>query len=302
MEVVYALQAFASPFLDTLMTIVTDLGSEEAYIALVVLVYLGIDARAGQRLGVLLLLSFFVNQYAKAWFDTPRPFELDPEVLRTERALVTAQGPGFPSGHAQGAATFWGYAAVLVGRAWFWPVALLLIALVATSRLYLGVHVPADVVGGLAIGALLVLMAAIIDRSGVVVARPLLALLAVVGPLGLHLQFPTPDSDLLAGALTALVLGPMLFRHRTDGSLLGRFVVVLIGLGLVFTVLVASSALLPEEIKRDAYGGYLRYLVLGLSGTLVAPWIGQTFGLVPIGVPPAGRGRIPPRRGGLGRA
>jgi membrane-associated phospholipid phosphatase len=301
MEVVYALQSFASPWLDTVMTIVTDLGSQEAYIALVVLVYLGIDARAGQRLGVLLVMSFFLNQYAKAFFDTPRPFALDPSVVRTERALETAQGAGFPSGHAQSAATFWAYAAVLAGRAWFWLVAVLAIALVATSRLYLGVHVPADVVGGLAIGLTLVLVAALVDRVGVSAAKWLLAILAVVGPLGLHLQFPTPDSDLLAGALTALVIGPMLVRHRTDGRLLGRLLVTLIGLVLAFTVLVASSDLLPEEIKRDPYGGYLRYLALGLSGTLVAPWIGQALGLVPTGEPPSGRVRTAPPRG-LGRA
>jgi membrane-associated phospholipid phosphatase len=294
MDTIVFLQSFATPWLDTMMTWVTDLGSEEAYIALVVLVYLGIDARIGQRLGVLLLISFFVNQYAKGLFDTPRPFVADPEIVRTERALAGALGAGFPSGHAQSSSTFWIYAAALAGSAWFWPIAILIVALVSVSRLYLGVHMPVDVVGGLAIGLTLVLLALLIERSRVEVSRWLLAALAVAVPLSAHLLFPTPESDLLAGALTALVLGPMLLRHRTDGHVIGRIVVTIIGLVLVFTVLVASSEMLPEEIKRDPYGGYARYLVLGLTGTLVAPWMGRVFGLVPQ-PPPRSRPRPRPQ-------
>jgi len=281
MDVVYAIQSIATPWLDTLMTWVTDLGSEEAYIAMVIATYLAIDARAGQKLGVLLVTSFFVNQYAKGFFDTPRPFEIDPDVVRTERALAGAGGAGFPSGHAQSSATFWLYAAALARRPWFWGLALALVALVSFSRLYLGVHIPADIVGGLAIGVTLVAIAVVVERSGLRLPAWLLALLAVAVPLGLHLRWPTPESDLLAGALSALVLGPMLVRHRTDGAWIGRVVVALIGVALAFTVLTATSVYLPEEVKRDPIGGYLRYLALGLSGLAVAPWIGRALGLVP---------------------
>jgi hypothetical protein len=83
------------------------------------------------------------------------------------------------------------------------------------------------------------------------------------------------------GALAALVVGPMLVPHRTDGPLWGRAVVAAIGLLLAFTVLIASSQLLPEEVKRNAVGGFLRYFVLGASVTVVAPFIGAAFGLVP---------------------
>ena len=281
MDVVYAIQTIATPWLDTLMTWITDLGSEEAYIAMVVAVYLAVDARVGQKLGVLLVTSFFINQYAKGWFDTPRPFALDPDVVRTQRALEGAGGAGFPSGHAQSSATFWLYAAVLARRAWFWPLAVLLVAVIAFSRLYLGVHVPVDIYGGLAIGVALVLIAVALQRSGLQLPTVTLVLIALAVPFTLHLLAPTPESDLLAGALGALVLAPALLQHRTDGPLLGRIVVALIGVALAFTVLTATSVYLPEAVKRDPVGGYLRYLALGLSGLLVAPWIGRALGLVP---------------------
>ena len=281
METIYLVQSVAAPWLDTLMTWITDLGSEEAYVALMVGTYLAVDARAGRAIGIALMVSFLANQHAKAWFDTPRPFELDASVIRTQRAVDGALGAGFPSGHAQGAATFWGLAAVFARRGWFWAVAALVVVLVAFSRLYLGVHVPADVVGGLLIGTVIVVLATLWVRSGFEPPVALAVFLGVALPFALHLAFPTPESDLLTGAIAALTVGPMLVRHRTDGPLLGRMGVALVGIVLAFTVLVASSELLPEAVKRDPIGGYLRYFVLGCAATVVAPFIGQAFGWTP---------------------
>jgi len=281
MDVVYAIQTIATPWLDTVMTLITDLGSEEAYIAMVIVAYLAVDARAGQKLGVLLLISFFVNQYAKGWFDTQRPFAIDPEVARTQRAIDGAGGAGFPSGHAQSSSTFWLYAAALAGRPWFWGVAVVLVVLVSFSRLYLGVHVPIDILGGLALGVTLVLIALAVGRSGFQLPTWLLVVIALVVPFTLHLLAPTPESDLLAGGIAALVVGPALVRHRTDGALWGRVIVAVIGVALAFTVLFATSIYLPEEVKRNPVGGYLRYLALGLAAFLVTPWIGRVLGLVP---------------------
>jgi membrane-associated phospholipid phosphatase len=281
METVYLVQSVAAPWLDTLMTWITDLGSEEAYVALMVVAYLAVDARAGRAIGLALMVSFLVNQYAKGWFDTPRPFELDASVIRTQRAVDGALGAGFPSGHAQSATTFWGLAAVLAGRVWFWAVAVLLVLLVAFSRVYLGVHVPADILGGLLLGVVVVMLATLWVRSGFEPPLWLAVVLGVAVPFALHLAFPTPESDLLTGAIAALTVGPMLVRHRTDGPLLGRVAVALVGLVLAFTVLVASSELLPEAIKRHPVGGYLRYVLLGATATVFAPFIGQAFGWTP---------------------
>jgi len=76
-----------------------------------------------------------------------RPFIVSPE---PEPLILGLVSDSFPSGHA--ATAFAGAATLsrfLPGR---WPVLLLLAAAVAFSRVYVGVHFPADVVAGAAIG------------------------------------------------------------------------------------------------------------------------------------------------------
>lgn len=60
----------------------------------------------------------------------------------------------FPSGHVSTAAALWAYLAHR--RAIRWSVAVVVIALVAVSRLYLGVHYVGDILGGLLLAALVV--------------------------------------------------------------------------------------------------------------------------------------------------
>ena len=54
METIEFLQRFATPALDRVMLIVTDLGDTQAYIALLVIIYLGIHPPLGRRVGVVL--------------------------------------------------------------------------------------------------------------------------------------------------------------------------------------------------------------------------------------------------------
>ncbi len=83
------------------------------------------------------------------------------------RAVET--GPGFPSGHMLAATalalTLW----FILPQAWRW-VSVLWIVLVAWSRLYLGVHTPADIVSGFAIGLMAVCFVRLLPPS---IAKPL---------------------------------------------------------------------------------------------------------------------------------
>jgi membrane-associated phospholipid phosphatase len=260
---------------------ITQLGSAQAYIALILVAYLAVDARHGRALALYVVFGFYLNQHLKGLYDTPRPFELEPGVARSEGALRTAIGPGFPSGHAQSSTTFWGLTALYARRAWVSVVAVLLVALVSVSRLYLGVHLPVDVIGGIAVG-LLILLAAFAALH-LRLEPPLWSTLAlgVAVPLALHLALPVPDSGMLMGAASAFVIGPVLVPHRAGGPLGARVLVVALALVLVFGVQYGSSLLVPDDVRHGVLGSYLRYLVVGCVGTMLVPALARLLGLAP---------------------
>ena len=90
-----------------------------------------------------------INSFLKDLFQDPRP---------SEELMLDAQiglSYGWPSGHTQIAVTLWGFLAYELKDKWFSIFASLLIALIAFSRLYLGVHDLGDVFAGLVIGLII---------------------------------------------------------------------------------------------------------------------------------------------------
>ncbi len=105
--------------------------------------------KRGARVLAVALVAFAVTNGLKGLFVLERPVE------QLAFAADDYGGYAFPSGHALGAAAVYG--AVALAAEWSRPrrryaVAGVLIALVALSRLVLGVHYVGDVVAGAAIG------------------------------------------------------------------------------------------------------------------------------------------------------
>jgi len=83
-------------------------------------------------------------------------------------SLVHADGYGFPSGHATGATVFYGALAALltVGRRRTrYAAAAVVVAVIAVTRLALGVHYLADVLAGVVAGSLYIALALELSRS-----------------------------------------------------------------------------------------------------------------------------------------
>ena len=159
------LQEWASPALTEIMRVVSVLGYVPSCLAFATVCAFGWRLRLGVTLILAIVFADAMTVVAKGAFASPRPHAVDARVqtpaafesrlatLMTTGSSVAADDFGFPSGHV--AAT----AAWTLGLAWSrrkpWPVgaAGTWIALMALSRMYLGRHFPADVVGGLVVGA-----------------------------------------------------------------------------------------------------------------------------------------------------
>src|SRR3990167_6341468 len=93
-------------------------------------------------------LAYALVQIAKTLVDRPRPNMLLP-LINQKDSLVS--GLGFPSGHTAMITVFCLTVQPYLPKRYRWLI-WLIIAAVAVSRVYLGVHAPLDVIGGFAIG------------------------------------------------------------------------------------------------------------------------------------------------------
>ena len=157
---IVALQAGGRLVLTQTMESFTFLGAELFYLLIMPAVLWCFSASLGIRLGLSLLLSAGTNAVLKLAFGLPRPFWVDGRI----GALSIETSFGLPSGHAQNAIVLWGYLAYQVRRWWAAWAALLLTLAISFSRVYLGMHFPADVVAGWIIGGVILALFILLER------------------------------------------------------------------------------------------------------------------------------------------
>jgi len=138
------------------------------------------DRRASALLVATSLLAVTSVIAAKTVIAAPRPpvaastvppSWLPDALTGTFRAAATADGFGFPSGHAVLATTVYGGLAAVAtryrggqrGRLGAWLGAGVLITTVAASRVALGVHYPRDVIAGVGLGAVVLAVGMRVD-------------------------------------------------------------------------------------------------------------------------------------------
>ena len=149
LEIIRFIQQFRSPLLDQFFELVTQLGEELLAIIVIATIYYGYKKGLGKKIMYILLASLTLNNALKFLIKLPRPIgEPGIESIRVE----TATGFSFPSGHAQMSATLFTALANIIKKQWFNIVSIIIIVLVALSRVYLGVHYPIDAIAGAILG------------------------------------------------------------------------------------------------------------------------------------------------------
>lgn len=156
MELLYALEKIRTPFLDTVMGLVTNLGGEAVFIAAAIIVFWCLSKSCGYYMMTVGFAGTVINQFLKLWFRIPRPWVKDPGFSIVESARAEATGYSFPSGHTQNAFAVFGAPARYSKSTALRIAFVLLIALTAFSRMYVGVHTPLDVGISLIVGTVLV--------------------------------------------------------------------------------------------------------------------------------------------------
>lgn len=156
MELLYTLENIRTPLLDTVMGLVTNLGGEAVFIAAAIIVFWCLSKSCGYYMMTVGFAGTIINQFLKLWFRIPRPWVKDPGFTIVESARAEATGYSFPSGHTQNAFAVFGVPARYFKSTALRIVLVLLIALTAFSRMYVGVHTPLDVGVSLIVGTVLV--------------------------------------------------------------------------------------------------------------------------------------------------
>ena len=121
--------------------------------------YWCVDFRAGLYLFSMESFNIFLAHFFKMIACVYRPWVLDSRIHPSELAVPFAKGYSFPSGHTAMSSSILGGIAYLVKKNIKLCLFLIaLVLLVGFSRLWLGVHTPQDVAGGLVIGISLIFL------------------------------------------------------------------------------------------------------------------------------------------------
>lgn len=156
MSFLYFLENLRNPVCDTLFSLITHLGEETVFILVGILFFWCINKREGYYMLTVGLVGTVINQFLKMLFRIPRPWVKDPNFTIVESARAEATGYSFPSGHTQSAVGTFGSIARWNKQLWIRIVCIAVCLLVPLSRMWLGVHTPADVGVSILVALLLV--------------------------------------------------------------------------------------------------------------------------------------------------
>jgi len=188
-EPILYLQAHGNEWLTFFMVLITSMGSSAFLIAIIIMTTFGIDFKKGFLLFELLIWTGLLTGALKILVAFPRPDFVDsrvhnlefgtnntspfrgsypegifqlpsPEILKAFRLQdsIMRSPFGFPSGHVALTTVLWGAFGILFNNKVIKTLFPFMVITMALSRMYLGRHFLGDVLGGLALGLILLII------------------------------------------------------------------------------------------------------------------------------------------------
>ena len=291
MDFLYVLQKIRVPGLNELMLAVTELGGEMPFLVIALIVFWCVDKRRGYYVLSVGFLGTLTNQFMKLWFRIPRPWVLDPNFTILEQAREAASGYSFPSGHTQNAVGTFGALVVTTKTKLVRYIALALAVLVPFSRMYVGVHTPADVLVAAAIAVcfLLALRPVVFDWDGKYIPILLIAMTALAAAFLCFVEFWPFPADIdphnlesgiknaytLAGSLTGLIIVYFVDEKylRFDTKAVWWAQIVKVALGLLAVLAIKSGLKTPIDALCGGHmvARAIRYFLIVIMAGIVWP-------------------------------
>ena len=295
MDILYALEKIRTPFWNGVMSAVTQLGGEVIFIVAAVVVFWCVSKWEGYYLMTIAFCGTVLNQFLKLICRVPRPWVRDPNFTIVESARAEATGYSFPSGHTQNAIGLFGGMARWGGRRWVRLGLTALALVIAFSRMYLGVHTPADVGVSLVLAAALVLGLYPLMRRAQEKPRymgyVLAAMLVVSGAFVVFVEAygfsADTDAENLAsgignawkmlGAVAGMTLAWLLDRRyihfETQAVWWVQVIKVAVGMALLLAIKSGLKAPLLALLGHEGLAGGVRYFLLVLEAGAVWPLV-----------------------------
>ena len=299
MAILHLLEGLRSPVLNDFFLTVTELGGETAFLVLALIFFWCVDKRRGYYIMAVGFIGTIANQLLKLWFRIPRPWVRDESFTAVEAAKGDAGGYSFPSGHTQTSVGTFGSIAASAKNRIVQVICITLAVLVGFSRMYLGVHTPADVLVGAVMALVLVLIVKpVVYRGGHKGMKILIAAMLVmaVGML-VYVEwnpdgFAADDVNYLSGLKNAYtMLGCLIgvsvvylvdyryLKFQTDAIWWVQIIKAVLGLVVVLAVKEGLRA--PLEALMPIYPARsVRYFLIVIAAGIVWPATFKWFGKI----------------------
>lgn len=303
MSFLYFLEGIRNPVLDFFFSLITYCGDEVVFMAVGMIVFWCVSKNEGYYLLCVGFLGTVINQFLKIVCRVPRPWVRDPSFTIVESAREAASGYSFPSGHTQSSVGLFGGIARWNRNKALRAAMIAMCVIVPLSRMYLGVHTPADVLVSVCIALALIfvgyplfmkavkspkMMYAIFASMTVIMAAYLCFICLYQFPESVYLEENIHNLEsarkngftlmgCIVGILVVYTADLKWTKFDTDAVWWVQIIKAVLGIGLVLAAKELLKLPLNAIMDENTWARLVRYFLMVIVGGVLWPMTFKYF-------------------------